>query len=207
MSPSPAHSKHPPTQLAVLMNPTPDPPDEANHMIIPEIYKSEPGFLTQSQHDSHLHTLAIIIQKLENLEKIETNVTLPQNLEMLLTCLNDRINIGRQTETHKKQVSPTPVNQPPHTTPPLSFAAITAGNNNTNSSALPKRPQKAICQNEPQEINRFKKYHIVIRSKFGAPKPFKNISSQEACNKINKKLRDINATCENAPIRRSTKAI
>ncbi|MBW0461208.1 hypothetical protein O181_000923 [Austropuccinia psidii MF-1] len=80
MSPSPARSKPPPSQLALLMNPTPDPPDEDDHMIVPEIYEREPGFLTQSQYVDQLNTLANILQKLENLEKRETNVNLPANL-------------------------------------------------------------------------------------------------------------------------------
>ncbi|MBW0468735.1 hypothetical protein O181_008450 [Austropuccinia psidii MF-1] len=37
MSPSPACSKPPPSQLASLMNPPPHPPDKDNHMIVPEI--------------------------------------------------------------------------------------------------------------------------------------------------------------------------
>ncbi|MBW0504586.1 hypothetical protein O181_044301 [Austropuccinia psidii MF-1] len=91
MSPSPAHSKPAPSQLASLMNPATDPPKEENHMILQEIYKSEPGFLTQSQNDNQLNTLAIILQKLENLEKRETNISLPKNLETLITQLNSRI--------------------------------------------------------------------------------------------------------------------
>ncbi|MBW0529290.1 hypothetical protein O181_069005 [Austropuccinia psidii MF-1] len=91
MSPSTVHSKPPPSQLALLMNPTPDPPNKDDNMIAPEIYKSKPGFLTQSQYVSKSNTLAIILQKLENLEKTETNVDLPENLEILITHLNDRI--------------------------------------------------------------------------------------------------------------------
>ncbi|MBW0591834.1 hypothetical protein O181_131549, partial [Austropuccinia psidii MF-1] len=52
MSPIPACIKPPPPQLALLMNPTPDPPDEYDHMIIPKIYKSKLGFLTQTQNDN-----------------------------------------------------------------------------------------------------------------------------------------------------------
>ncbi|MBW0528701.1 hypothetical protein O181_068416 [Austropuccinia psidii MF-1] len=63
MSPSPACKKPPPSHLASLMNPTPDPPNEDNHMIIPEIYKSEPGFLTQTQNNNPLSILTTILQK------------------------------------------------------------------------------------------------------------------------------------------------
>ncbi|MBW0484981.1 hypothetical protein O181_024696 [Austropuccinia psidii MF-1] len=37
------------------MNPAPDPPDKDDHMIIPEIYESGPGFLTQARHEDHLY--------------------------------------------------------------------------------------------------------------------------------------------------------
>ncbi|MBW0514842.1 hypothetical protein O181_054557 [Austropuccinia psidii MF-1] len=223
MNPSPSRSKPPPSQLASLMNPSPDPPNEDGHMIVPEIYESEPGFLTQFQYNNQPNTLALILQKLENLEQKETNVNLPANLETLISRLNDRIDelaekqskmdkvindlLAKIDNSRKKQelpngmVSSPPFNHPPQTTTSLSFAAIAARTGNMNESTLPKRPPPAICQTQPQEFNRFKKYHIVIRSKYGAPKPFEKISSQEACNTINKVLMEINATCENTPIR------
>ncbi|MBW0499330.1 hypothetical protein O181_039045 [Austropuccinia psidii MF-1] len=223
MSPSPARSKPPPSQLASLMNPTPDPPDEDDHMIIPEIYESEPGFLTQPQHNNQSNVLSSIFQKLEDLEMKVTNANLPTNLETLITRLNDRIDelaekqrkmdkiindLLIKSDNNKKSqgssnelVSPPPSTHLPQATTQLSFAAVTAGTKNTNEQTLPKRPPPALCQNQPQEINKFKKYHIVIQTKFGTPKPFEKVSSQEACNTINKVLMEINATYENAPIR------
>ncbi|MBW0516527.1 hypothetical protein O181_056242 [Austropuccinia psidii MF-1] len=204
------------------MNPSPDPPNKDNHMIVQEIYKSKPGFLTQSQYANQPSTLAIILKKLENLEKRETNVNLPANLEILIMRLNDRIDELAEKQSNmeklinyllakidnkrnqgptKETVSPCLTNHPSQTTNPPSFAEITAGPRNMNKLSLPKRPPLAICQNQIQEINKFKKYHIIIRSKFGAPKPFEKISSQEACNTINKVLMEISPTCEHAPIR------
>ncbi|MBW0469149.1 hypothetical protein O181_008864 [Austropuccinia psidii MF-1] len=223
MSPSPARIKPPPTQLASLMNPTPDPPDEDDHMIIPEIYESEPGFLTQTQNSNQSDILTIILQKIENLEKREANLTLPTAMTTLITRLNDRIdelakkqskmdkiindlltkidsgNKQRQMASNHVSTSP-PENPPPTTTTPLSFAAVTASTQNRNEPNLPKKPPPIICQNQPQETNKFKKFHIIIRTKFGAPKPFKKTSPQEACNKINKALMDVNANVDNTPI-------
>ncbi|MBW0506595.1 hypothetical protein O181_046310 [Austropuccinia psidii MF-1] len=196
MSPSPALSKPPPSHLALLMNPTPDTPKDDNHMIIPEIYESKPGFLTQSQHNSQPNILAIILQNLENLENKETNTNLPANLETLITFNNSK----KEQGPSNKQVSPSHSNQPTGATTQPSFAAITAGTRSMNKQTLPRRLPPEICQNHPQETNRFKKYHIVIRSKFGTPKPFEKISLQEACSTINKVLIEINATCNNTPI-------
>ncbi|MBW0490154.1 hypothetical protein O181_029869 [Austropuccinia psidii MF-1] len=172
MSPSPARSKPPPSQLASLMNPTPDPPDKDNNIIAPEIYKSKPGFLTQSQYVDQPNTLAIILQKVENIEKRETNVNLPANLEILITCLNDRIdelaakqskmdkvindllakidNRKRQGQTNEMVSSP-PTNHLSQTTNLPSFAEIAAGPRNMNELSLPKRPPQEICQNQLQK--------------------------------------------------------
>ncbi|MBW0544876.1 hypothetical protein O181_084591 [Austropuccinia psidii MF-1] len=81
------------------MNPTPDPPDKDYHMIIPKIYESEPGFLTQTQSNNPLNILTTILQKIENIEKREANITLPTGLTTLITRLNDRID-----ELAKKQL-------------------------------------------------------------------------------------------------------
>ncbi|MBW0472931.1 hypothetical protein O181_012646 [Austropuccinia psidii MF-1] len=163
------------------MNPTPNPRDENNHMIIPEIYESKPGFLTQSQSTDHLNILAVILQKLENLEKRDANTNLPANLETLITQLNDRTdelaekksnmdkvinNLLAKIDNNSKDRRPTsaivstpPTNTQTQTTHPLSFSAVTAGNRNTNEMALPKRPH------QPYARTRFKRYHIVIRTK------------------------------------------
>ncbi|MBW0546205.1 hypothetical protein O181_085920 [Austropuccinia psidii MF-1] len=91
MSPSPARSKPPPSQLALLMNPTPDPPNTDAHMIIPDIYESKPGLLTQTQYNNQQRILAIILQKIKILEKRETNMNLPTAIMTLIIHLNNRI--------------------------------------------------------------------------------------------------------------------
>ncbi|MBW0499575.1 hypothetical protein O181_039290 [Austropuccinia psidii MF-1] len=170
-------------------------------MIVPEIYKSEPGFLTQSQYANQPSTLAIILKKL-NLEKRETDVNLPENLEILIMRLNDQIEeLAEKQSKMDKAINDflakidNKRNQGP------TKETITAGPRDMNELSLPKQPPAAICKNQTQEIIKFKKYHIIIRSKFGAPKSFEKISSQEACNTINKVLMEISATCKNAPIR------
>ncbi|MBW0579885.1 hypothetical protein O181_119600 [Austropuccinia psidii MF-1] len=90
MSPSIACTKPPPSQLALLMNPTPETPEEDDHMIIPEVYKSKPGFLTQTQNETQLRILTSILQKkIGNLEKKETDMTLPTTMKTTITCLNN----------------------------------------------------------------------------------------------------------------------
>ncbi|MBW0482641.1 hypothetical protein O181_022356 [Austropuccinia psidii MF-1] len=222
MSPSPARSKPPPTHLESLMNPAPDPPDDNDHMIIPEIYESEPGFLTQMHNEDQSNILTIILQKIESLERRETNLTLPTAITTLITRLNDRIeNIEKRqtkmekiiedllnkTEVNNKSQQKTNdiVSTPSHRNPnlethPISFAAM-AAKTPTTGPTLPKRPPPEMCQTQPQEHNKFKKYHIVIRTKFGAPKPFEKTSPQTACNTINKALMEINANYDNTPIR------
>ncbi|MBW0479974.1 hypothetical protein O181_019689 [Austropuccinia psidii MF-1] len=85
MSPSPDCKKPPPSHLESLKNPTPDPPNKNDHMIIPKIYKSKPSFLTQTQSNNPLSILTTILQKIENLEKREANITLPTDLTALIT--------------------------------------------------------------------------------------------------------------------------
>ncbi|MBW0537635.1 hypothetical protein O181_077350 [Austropuccinia psidii MF-1] len=153
-------------------------------MIVPEIYKSEPRFLAQSQYNNQQNILATILQKLENLEKKETGNNLPANLKMLILCLNDKIDelakkqlkmdkvindlLAKIDNSRKKQgtsngmVSSPLINHPPQETNPISFAEIATIARNMNESTLPKNPPPAIFQNKPQEFNRFKKYHIVI---------------------------------------------
>ncbi|MBW0478451.1 hypothetical protein O181_018166 [Austropuccinia psidii MF-1] len=89
----------------------------------------------------------------------------------------------------------------PQTSAPPSFAMMTAKTTSTNNKSLPKRPPQAECLNQTQEQNQFKRFYIVIRTKIGAPKPFEKMTPQEAFNKINKVLIEINANCKNIPIR------
>ncbi|MBW0493891.1 hypothetical protein O181_033606 [Austropuccinia psidii MF-1] len=223
MSPSPARSKPPPKQLESLMNPAPDPPDDDDHMIIPEIYESEPGFLNQNRNEDQSNILTLILKKIETLENREANITLPTALTTLLTRMNNKIKeltekqaktdkiiedllrkINNNTNTQKTSNNTENTrqnNNPSQESLPLSFAAVTAKNPKTTDPILPKRPPPELCQTQAQDYNKFKKYHIVIRTKFGAPKPFKKTSPQTACNTINKALMDINANCDNTPIR------
>ncbi|MBW0494384.1 hypothetical protein O181_034099 [Austropuccinia psidii MF-1] len=223
MSPSPACKKLPPLHLALLMNPTPNPPDKDYHMIIPEIYKSKPGFLTQTQSNNPLSILTTILQKIENLEKREANITLPTDLTTLITRLNDRIdelaekqskmdkvindlltkiNDGNKHRQPKNNLVSLPLsNSPPLARTPLLFTAAAANTQHRIEPTLPKRPPSEICQQPTQESNKLKKFHLVIQTKFGAPKRFKRKSPQEACNKINKALMDVNANCDNTPVR------
>ncbi|MBW0522808.1 hypothetical protein O181_062523 [Austropuccinia psidii MF-1] len=67
MSSSPAHLTPPPSQLSLLMNPLPGPPDKNNHMISPEIYKEEPGFFNPASSQTNATTL--ICKKISALEK------------------------------------------------------------------------------------------------------------------------------------------
>ncbi|MBW0521937.1 hypothetical protein O181_061652 [Austropuccinia psidii MF-1] len=205
------------------MNPAPDPPDDNDHMIIPEIYESKPGFLTQAHNEDQSNILTIILQKIESLERRETNLTLPTAITTLITRLNEKIERLEKRQTkmdeiinnllnkveniaNSQQKTNNIVSTPSHKNPnlethPLSFAAIAAKTPATTGPMLPKRPPPEMCQTQPQEHNKFKKYHIVICTKFGAQKPFKKTSPQAACNTINKALMEINANYDNTPIR------
>ncbi|MBW0529293.1 hypothetical protein O181_069008 [Austropuccinia psidii MF-1] len=223
MSPSPACSKPASTQLELLMNPTPDPPDDDDHMIIPKIYKSKPGFLTQNRNEDHSNILKLILKKIQILEKPETNLTLRTAITTLITRLNHKIeelakkqakmdkiindllktvNINANTQQKNNNPVSTPppnnLNQEMH---PLFFAAMAAKTQKTTGLILPKRPPPEIFQTQPHKNNSFKKYHIIIRTKFGAPKPFEKTPPQAACNTINKVLMEMNANCDNTPIR------
>ncbi|MBW0461210.1 hypothetical protein O181_000925 [Austropuccinia psidii MF-1] len=112
-------------------------------------------------------------------------------MDKVINNLLAKIDNRKKQGPTNKMVSSPPTNHLSQITNPPSFAEIAAGPRNMRKLSLPKRPPPAICQNQLQKINKFKKYHIVIRSKFGAPKPFEKISSQEACNMINKVLMEI----------------
>ncbi|MBW0484590.1 hypothetical protein O181_024305 [Austropuccinia psidii MF-1] len=197
MSPSPALSK-PPSQLSQLMNPLPEPPDPDDQMDIPEIFKGEPKAIQQGNSDREL--LHLVLQKVMNLEN-QANQTPPQ-LMKLVTRLFDQLDTmnRRQQEMeddmkklHKRldnlensrKAAPTEVltrNQPPR------------------PSFLPNKPPPALQMPQSQDTNKFKKHNIVIRPRFGQPKPFEGKTTQEIYNKINKALIDVNAKSDNNPI-------
>ncbi|MBW0514497.1 hypothetical protein O181_054212 [Austropuccinia psidii MF-1] len=61
MSPIPACSKPPLPQLALLINPLPDPLDKNNHMIYPQFYEDKPGSF--NPEDSQKEDKTLILQK------------------------------------------------------------------------------------------------------------------------------------------------
>ncbi|MBW0523295.1 hypothetical protein O181_063010 [Austropuccinia psidii MF-1] len=89
MSPSPACSKPPPPQLSLLMNRLPNPPDENDHMISPQIYKDEPGFF--SPENSQTEATTVILEKINKLEKKISQRNLPNDLTTLLIRLCKKI--------------------------------------------------------------------------------------------------------------------
>ncbi|MBW0483868.1 hypothetical protein O181_023583 [Austropuccinia psidii MF-1] len=167
MSPSPAHSKPPPPQLFLLMNPLPDPPDKNNHMISPQIYEERPGFFNQAISQTKATTLI--------LEKKIGQHDLPNNLTTLLTRLCKKIESlkEKQKETEKM-----------------------INHHNRNS----KNPSPITQEPSPLEQNRFKKISIVIHTKFGATNPFKDKTTRELYNKVNKALMEVNAKQDNNPV-------
>ncbi|MBW0492182.1 hypothetical protein O181_031897 [Austropuccinia psidii MF-1] len=201
MSPSPACSKPPPPRLSLLMNPLPDPPDKHNHMISPQIYKEKPGFFNQASSQTDATTL--ILKKVNTLENKLSQRSLPLELITLLNKLCEKVEslTGRQKETDKAikimlsrldnlekrptgtnaiDVSKTPQLGNRTNTAPLSYeeAIITKPPRSTHQ--LPKKPT-FIPPNLPLlEQNKFKKFSIVIQTKFGTTKPFKGKLTQES---------------------------
>ncbi|MBW0468339.1 hypothetical protein O181_008054 [Austropuccinia psidii MF-1] len=98
MSPSPACSKPPPPQLSLLMNTLPDPPEENDHMISPQIYKDKPGFSNSTNPQTEFTTL--ILNKINKLEKKVSQ----QSLSIKLTTLLNKIcaKIKSLLEKHKE---------------------------------------------------------------------------------------------------------
>ncbi|MBW0479973.1 hypothetical protein O181_019688 [Austropuccinia psidii MF-1] len=123
-------------------------------------------------------------------------------MDEVINDLLTKINNGNKHQKLTNNLVSLPLsNSPPSARTPLLFAAEAANTQHRIEPTLPKWPPPEICQQLTQERNKFKKFHIVIQTKFGAPKPFKQKSPQEACKKINKALMDINANCNNTPVR------
>ncbi|MBW0488301.1 hypothetical protein O181_028016 [Austropuccinia psidii MF-1] len=188
MSPSPARSKPPPPQLSLLMNPLPDPPDENDHMFSPQIYEDEHGFLnsTHTQTDA----ITLILEKINEIEKQLHHQNLPSELTTLLNRLCDKVEslAAKQSETDK------------------AIGAILKRldqleNQPTNKQKETNKPTATAQTPTPTDQNKFKKYSIVIRTKFGATKPFAGKTTQEAYNRVNKALMEVNAKHDNNPIR------
>ncbi|MBW0502315.1 hypothetical protein O181_042030 [Austropuccinia psidii MF-1] len=222
MSPSPARSKPAPPQLSLLMNPLPDPPDKNNHMISPQIYKDEPGFFNQASSQTDATTL--ILKKINALENKLSQRNLPRELTTILNKLCKKIEslTERQKETDKtirtilsrldnleKQptdTTTTDVSTTPHpvnrtNTAPFSYAEAIMTNPPRSTHQLPKKPTFIPPNLLPLEQNKFTKFSIVIRTKFGATKPFKGKTTQESYNRVNKALMEVNAKYDNVPIR------
>ncbi|MBW0544875.1 hypothetical protein O181_084590 [Austropuccinia psidii MF-1] len=105
MSPSPARSKPPPSQLSLLMNPFPDPPDENNHMISPQIYKDEPGFFNSA--NNQMDTTNMILNKINDLEKQLTQRNLPSDLTRLLNRICEKVESLAEKQNDKNYAHPT----------------------------------------------------------------------------------------------------
>ncbi|MBW0528318.1 hypothetical protein O181_068033 [Austropuccinia psidii MF-1] len=91
MSPSPAHSKPPPSQLSLLMNPLSDPPDENNHMFSPQIYEDEAGFFNSA--NNQMDATNMILNKINDLEKQLTQRNLPSDLKRLLNQICEKLSL------------------------------------------------------------------------------------------------------------------
>ncbi|MBW0528702.1 hypothetical protein O181_068417 [Austropuccinia psidii MF-1] len=123
-------------------------------------------------------------------------------MDKVINNLLAKINNGNKHQQQKNNPVSLPLSSSPSPArTPLLFAAVAANTQHQIEPTLLKRPPPEICQQPTQETNKFKKFHIVIRTKFWAPKPFEQTSPQEACNKINKALMDVNANCDKTPVR------
>ncbi|MBW0558739.1 hypothetical protein O181_098454 [Austropuccinia psidii MF-1] len=183
MSPSPARSKPPPPQLSLLMNPLPDPPDENNHMISPQIYEDEHGFFNSTHTQTDAMTL--ILQKINKIERQLQHRNLPSELTTLLNKLCDKVEslAAKQNETDKmintmlkqldhlenqptnkqKEVRTNPNSTDKTNATPPSFAAVLSATNNIRpTNPLPKKPTTTAQTPTTTDQNRFKKYSIVI---------------------------------------------
>ncbi|MBW0468751.1 hypothetical protein O181_008466 [Austropuccinia psidii MF-1] len=220
MSPSPARSKPPPPHLSLLMNPLPEPPDENDHMISPQIYKDEPGFFNPA--NSQTDSIALILEKINELEKKISQPSLPNDLTTLLSrlCKNIESLTEKQKETDKMiklmlNRLDTLENRPTNTQTivstntrpnrstnngPLSYADAIITGTQKAMHPLPKKPSFPTQDLPQSEQNKFKKFSIVIRTKFGATKPFKGITTQESYNRVNKALMEVNAKQDNNPL-------
>ncbi|MBW0535156.1 hypothetical protein O181_074871 [Austropuccinia psidii MF-1] len=110
------------------MNPAPDTPDKDDHMIIPEIYESEPGFLTQA-------AMTTLITRLN--DKIEE---LAMNQAKMDKIINDLLNTvnnnAKPRQTDNNLVSTPPLNSQDQETSPLCFAVIAAKTLKTTGPTL-----------------------------------------------------------------------
>ncbi|MBW0567085.1 hypothetical protein O181_106800 [Austropuccinia psidii MF-1] len=179
------------------MNPAPDPPDDNDHMIIPEIYESEPSFLTQANNKDQSNILTIILQKIENLERRETNLTLPTAISTLITRLNDKIEKLEKRQTKMDKIIDDLLNK----------VEINTKSQQRTNDIQPKlqRQQDRYYPNvhhlkcaKPNLKNTTNSKSITLSS---APKPFEKTSPQAPCNTINKALMEINANHDNTLIR------
>ncbi|MBW0528314.1 hypothetical protein O181_068029 [Austropuccinia psidii MF-1] len=87
-----------------------------------------------------------------------------------------------------------------NTSPPLFAAVVSATNNPRPTNPLPNKPATIVQPPSTTEQNKFKKFSIVIRTKFVATKPFAGKTTQEAYNKVNKALMEVNVKQDKNPI-------
>ncbi|MBW0479868.1 hypothetical protein O181_019583 [Austropuccinia psidii MF-1] len=187
MSPSPALSK-PPSQLSLLMNPLPDPPDPDDQMDIPEIFEGEPEMAQQGNSDKDL--LHLVLQKTTGHER--NHAKTKQTTGQLGKLQKATLIRGKHPiqNPNIEQITTSPI-----------FCSYRSKRPNPETLPPTKQTPTSSTNVPTQEVNIFIKYNIVIRPRFGSPKPFKGKTTQEMYNKINKALIEINAKCENNPIR------
>ncbi|MBW0569355.1 hypothetical protein O181_109070 [Austropuccinia psidii MF-1] len=102
-------------------------------------------------------------------------------MDKVINDLLTKINNGNKHRQLKNNLVGLPSSKSPLSArTSLSFAAAAANTKHRIEPSLPKRPPPEICQQPTQDSNKFKKIHIVIPKKFGAPKPFEQSSPQEA---------------------------
>ncbi|MBW0551726.1 hypothetical protein O181_091441 [Austropuccinia psidii MF-1] len=155
------------------MNPFPDPPDENDHMISPQIYKDKPDFFNSTNIQTDVKN--IILNKINNLEKQLTQRSLPSDLKRLLNRICEKVEslaekqneMGKMIKTmlnrldclkshpaNKKQELHISLNSIEKTnTTPLSFAEVVSAMNTPRQNKPTTMAQPPI----PTEQNRFKK--------------------------------------------------
>ncbi|MBW0522953.1 hypothetical protein O181_062668 [Austropuccinia psidii MF-1] len=105
------------------MSPLPDPPDENDHMISPQIYEDEPGFF--NPENSQTEATTIILEKINDLEKKISQCNLPNDLTTLLTRLCEKIESLTEKQKETKKMIKLMLNR-----------MDTLGNRQTNTQAI-----------------------------------------------------------------------
>ncbi|MBW0510275.1 hypothetical protein O181_049990 [Austropuccinia psidii MF-1] len=96
----------------------------------------------------------------------------------------DRLNAPENQSNNKQtEVSTNLKNTDNTNKSPLSFAAVLATGTPRITNSLPKKPTPTTQSLTRSEQNKFKKFSIVIRTKFGATKLFEGKTTQESYKK------------------------